>query len=69
MFVDALRVKMRHEAVVRTKAVYLALGILPVGSRDILGVWIEQTEARRFWMKVFSDPKTRNVLHTCGFAI
>jgi putative transposase len=59
VFFDALRVKMRDEAVVRTKAVYLALGILPDGSRDILGVWIEQTEGAKFWMKVFSDLKTR----------
>lgn len=59
MFFDALRVKMRDEAVVCTKAVYLALGILPDGSRDILGVWIEQTEGAKFWMKVFSDLKAR----------
>jgi transposase-like protein len=59
VFFDALRVKMRDEAVVRTKAVYLALGILPDGSRDILGVWIEQTEGAKFWMKVFSDLKAR----------
>jgi len=59
VFFDALRVKMRDEAVVRTKAVYLALGLLPDGSRDILGVWIEQTEGAKFWMKVFSDLKAR----------
>lgn len=59
VFFDALRVKMRDEAVVRTKAVYLALGILPDGSRDILGVWIEQTEGAKFWMKVFADLQTR----------
>ena len=41
------------------KAVYLALAVLPDGSRDILGIWIEQTEGAKFWMKVFSDLKTR----------
>jgi putative transposase len=44
VFFDALRVTIRDEAVVRSKAVYLALAILPDGSRDILGIWIEQTE-------------------------
>ena len=59
VFFDALRVKIRDEATVRSKAVYLALGVLPDGSRDILGIWIEQTEGAKFWMKVFSDLKTR----------
>jgi putative transposase len=59
VFFDALRVKIREEATVRSKAVYLALAILPDGTRDILGLWIEQTEGAKFWMKVFSDLKTR----------
>lgn len=59
VFFDALRVKIRDEATVRSKAVYLALAILPDGTRDILGLWIEQTEGAKFWMKVFSDLKTR----------
>ena len=59
VFFDALRVKIRDEAVVRSKAVYLALAILPDGSRDILGIWIENTEGAKFWMKVFNDLKTR----------
>ena len=59
VFFDALRVKIREDAVVRSKAVYLALGILPDGSKDILGLWIESTEGAKFWMKVFNDLKTR----------
>jgi putative transposase len=59
VFFDALRVKIRDEAVVRSKAIYLALAVLPDGSRDILGIWIEQTEGAKFWMKVFTDLKTR----------
>jgi len=59
VFFDALRVKIREEATVRSKAVYLALAVLPDGTRDILGLWIEQTEGAKFWMKVFADLKTR----------
>ena len=59
VFFDALRVKIRDEAVVRSKAVYLALAVLPDGSRDILVIWIENTEGAKFWMKVFNDLKTR----------
>ena len=61
VFFDALRVKIREDAVVRNKAVYLALGVLPDGTRDILGLWIENTEGAKFWMKVFNDLKTRGV--------
>ena len=59
VFFDALRVKIRDEATVRSKAVYLALALLPDSSRDILGIRIEQTEGAKFWMKVFTDLKTR----------
>ena len=59
VFFDALRVKIRQDGVVRNKAVYLALGMLPDGTRDILGIWIENTEGAKFWMKVFNDLKTR----------
>lgn len=61
VFFDALRVKIREDTVVRNKAVYLALGVLPDGTRDILGLWIEGTEGAKFWMKVFNDLKTRGV--------
>ena len=61
VFFDALRVKIKEDALVRNKAIYLALGVLPDGSRDILGLWIEGTEGAKFWMKVFNDLKTRGV--------
>jgi putative transposase len=59
VFFDALRVKIREEATVCNKAVYLALGVRRDGSREILGLWIEQTEGAKFWMRVFTDVKTR----------
>ena len=61
VFFDALRVKIREDAVVRNKAIYLALGVRADGTRDILGLWIENTEGAKFWMKVFNDLKTRGV--------
>jgi transposase-like protein len=62
VFFDALRVKIREDNVVRNKAIYLALGVRPDGTRDLLGLWIENTEGAKFWMKVFNDLKTRGVL-------
>lgn len=61
VFFDALRVKIRDEAVVRNKAVYLALGVLPDGTREVLGIWIEQSEGAKFWLKVFNELRSRGV--------
>jgi putative transposase len=61
VFFDALRVKIREDAVVRNKAIYLALGVRSDGTREILGLWIEQTEGAKFWLKVFNDLRTRGV--------
>jgi len=59
VFFDCLRVKIRDDAVVRNKAVYLALAVLPDGTREILGLWIEQTEGAKFWLKVFNELRSR----------
>jgi len=48
VFFDALRVKIRDEGVVRTKAVSLALGLTRSGTKEVLGLWLEQTERAKF---------------------
>ena len=58
---DALRVKIRDEGIVKNKAVYLAIGVAKDGTKDILGLWIEQTEGAKFWLKVMSELKNRGV--------
>jgi transposase-like protein len=58
---DALRVKIRDEGVVKNKAVYLALGITASGSKDVLGLWIEQTEGAKFWHRVMTELQARGV--------
>jgi putative transposase len=61
VFFDALRVKIRDEGMVRNKAVYLALAIRADGDKEVLGLWIEQTEGAKFWLKVMNELKTRGV--------
>jgi transposase-like protein len=58
---DALRIKIRDEGVVRNKAVYLALGITRSGTKEVLGIWVEQTEGAKFWLKVMTELKNRGV--------
>jgi putative transposase len=59
VYFDALRVKIRDEGTVRNKAVYLAIGIRCSGYKEILGLWIEQNEGAKFWLKVMTELKNR----------
>jgi putative transposase len=59
VFFDALRVKVRDEGIVRNKAVYLAIGVRCSGHKEILGLWIEQTEGAKFWLQVMNELKQR----------
>jgi putative transposase len=61
VFFDALRVKIRDEGLVRNKAVYVALALNIEGEKEVLGLWIEQTEGAKFWLKVINELKTRGV--------
>ncbi len=61
VFFDALRVKIRDEGVVRNKAVYLALGVRTDGTKEVLGLWIEQNEGAKFWLLVMNELKNRGV--------
>jgi transposase-like protein len=61
VMLDALRVKIRDEGVVRNKAVYLAIGVTREGTKDVLGLWIEQTEGAAFWLRVMTELQSRGV--------
>ena len=61
VFFDALRVRIRDEGTVRNKAVYLALGVAADGTREVLGLWIEQNEGAKFWLKVMNELRNRGV--------
>jgi putative transposase len=59
VFFDALRVKIRDEGTVKNKAVYLAIGVRCSGHKEVLGLWIEQTEGAKFWLRVMTELKNR----------
>jgi putative transposase len=61
VFFDAIRVKIRDEGTVRNKAVYVALGVRPDGAKEILGLWIEQNEGAKFWLRVMNELRNRGV--------
>jgi putative transposase len=59
VFFDCLRVKIRDEGSVKNKAVYLAIGVRCSGYREVLGIWIEQTEGAKFWLRVMTEIRNR----------
>ncbi len=59
VYFDALRVKIRDEGTVKNKAVYLAIGVRCSGHKEVLGLWIEQTEGAKFWLRVMTEIKAR----------
>jgi putative transposase len=61
VYFDALRLKIRDEGTVKNKAVYLALGVRADGRKEVLGLWIEQTEGAKFWLKVFNELRNRGL--------
>src|SRR4051812_30572714 len=68
VYLDALVVKVRDQGVVRNKSVYIALAVTLAGAKEVLGLWIEQNEGAKFWLKVINELKTRGVrdlLITC----
>ncbi len=61
VFFDALRVKIRDDGLVRNKAIYVALALTTEGDKEVLGLWIEQAEGAKFWLKVMNELKTRGL--------
>ena len=58
---DAIRVNIRSDGAVSNKAVFVALAILPDGTRDVLGLWFQANEGAKFWAKVLNDLRNRGV--------
>ena len=62
IFMDAIHYKVKEDHRYVTKAAYVVLGITMDGRKDILGVWIGEHEASKFWVNVLNDLKSRGVL-------
>ncbi len=60
VYLDCIHVKVR-EGAVRVKAVYLAIGITMEGNKEVLGLWLAQTEGAKFWLQVVTELRNRGV--------
>ena len=61
VYLDALVVKIRDKGVVSNKSIYLAVGVLPDGSKDVLGMWLAPTEGAKFWLSILTEFRQRGV--------
>ncbi len=61
LYLDCIVLKIRHEKRVINKAVYLALGINIDGHKELLGIWIAETEGAKFWLSVLTELQNRGV--------
>lgn len=60
IYLDCIHVKVR-EGAVRVKAVYLAIGVTMTGEKEVLGLWLAQTEGAKFWLQVVTELRNRGV--------
>ena len=61
LFVDCLYVSIRQEMETKNCAVYVILGYDVNGVKDIIGIWISETEGKHYWMQVFDEIRARGV--------
>lgn len=61
VYLDCIHVKVRDAGSVRAKAVYLAIGVNMDGHKEVMGLWIAQTEGAKFWLSVVTELKNRGV--------
>ena len=61
VYMDAIRVKVRDNAHVINKAVYLAIGVKLDGDKEVLGMWVSENEGAKFWLQVVTELNNRGV--------
>ncbi len=61
VYLDCIVVKVRQDKQVINKAVYLALGVNMEGQKELLGMWLSETEGAKFWLNVLTELQNRGV--------
>lgn len=61
VYLDALVIKVRDKAGVRNKSAYLVVGVRTDGHKDVLGLWLAETEGAKFWLSILNELKNRGV--------
>lgn len=61
LFLDALVISVKENSKIIKKSIYLALGVRLDGQKELLGLWIDQSEGAKFWFEVLSELKNRGI--------
>ena len=61
VYLDCIVVKIRQDKKVLNKSIYLALGVNLEGQKELLGMWISETEGAKFWLSVMTELQNRGV--------
>ncbi len=61
LYLDGMHFKVREAGKIASKVAYIALGINQFGQKEVLGIWVSETEGAKFWMHVLNDLKNRGV--------
>jgi len=61
VWLDAIRYKVKQDNRIINKAILVVIGLKMDGKKDVLGLWVYQTESAAFWLEVLNDLKTRGV--------
>lgn len=61
VYLDAVRIKVKHNGQIVTKAVYLAIAVTMEGVKEVLGMWAAETEGAKFWLSILTELKNRGV--------
>jgi len=61
LYLDGMHFKVREAGKIASKVAYIALGISQYGQKEVLGIWVSETEGAKFWMHVLNDLKNRGV--------
>jgi len=69
IFMNAIHYKIKDEGRIVNKAAYVVLGINIEGYKDVLGIWIGESESSKFWLGVLNDLKTRGVEEVLLFCV
>jgi len=61
VYLDGLRFKVREAGKIVNKCAYIILGVSGQGQKEVLGIWIAETESAKFWMQILNELKNRGV--------
>ncbi len=61
VWMDGIVMKVRQNGKVQNKTIYLVIGLRQDGLKEVLGMWINETESASFWLNVLTDLKARGV--------